>query len=118
MLIAAIDPAAEARLDGLNHAVISGQYLPENGFGTGPDASYYGQEEGFPVLAAADSGIGEYSVTQVQELAAPSAPPVLGTAAMRAGLRDARPPRAQHYDHRPARVPVPAQPAGAAPAAL
>ncbi len=30
MLIAAIDPQAEARLDGLNHAVTSGQYLPEN----------------------------------------------------------------------------------------
>ena len=84
MLIAAIDPAAEARLDGLNHAVTSGQYLPENGFGAGPDATYYGQEEGFPVLAAADSGIGEYSVSQVQELGAPSAPPVLGTTAMRA----------------------------------
>ncbi len=84
MLIAAIDPAAEARLDGLNHAVTSGQYLPENGFGTGPDATYFGTGEGFPVLAAADSGIGEYSVSQVQELGAPPAPPVLGTAAMRA----------------------------------
>ena len=30
MLIAAVDPAAEAKLDGLNHAVTSGQYLPEN----------------------------------------------------------------------------------------
>jgi hypothetical protein len=35
MLIAAIDPAAEARLDGLNHALTFGKYLPESGFGTG-----------------------------------------------------------------------------------
>jgi putative ABC transport system permease protein len=73
MLIAAVDPAAEAKLDGLNHAVTSGQYLPE---------SYRSGDE-FPVLAAADSGVGEYSVTQVQELASPSAPPVLDTATMR-----------------------------------
>jgi len=73
MLIAAVDPAAEAKLDGLNHAVTSGQYLPE---------SYRSGDE-FPVLAAADSGVGEYSVTQVQELASPFAPPVLDTATMR-----------------------------------
>ena len=35
------------------------------------------------MLAAADSGVGEYAVTQVQELASPSAPPVLDTATMR-----------------------------------
>jgi putative ABC transport system permease protein len=74
MLVAAIDPAAEAKLDGLNHAVASGQYLPEN---------YQVSGDEFPVLAAADSGVGEYSATQVQELASPSAPPVLDTATMR-----------------------------------
>jgi putative ABC transport system permease protein len=58
MLIAAIDPAAEARLDGLNHAVTSGQYLPENGFGSGPDAIFSQRGQEFPVLAAAGSGIG------------------------------------------------------------
>jgi putative ABC transport system permease protein len=73
MLIAAVDPAAEAELDGLNHAVTSGQYLPEN---------YHNGDE-FPVLAAADSGVGEYSVTQAQELASPSAPPALDTTTMR-----------------------------------
>jgi hypothetical protein len=83
MLIAAIDPAAEARLDGLNHAVTSGQYLPLNGYGTGPDATYFQRRAEFPVLAAADSGIGEDSVTKLQELATPSAPPVLNAAAMR-----------------------------------
>ena len=38
---------------------------------------------GYPVLAATDSGIGEYAQNQVQELATPAAPPVLNTAAMR-----------------------------------
>jgi putative ABC transport system permease protein len=83
MLIAAIDPAAEARLDGLSHALTSGQYLPENGLGTGPDSRYFQQGNGFPVLAAADSGIGEYSVSRVQELPAPTAPPLLNTATIR-----------------------------------
>ncbi|MGH3219645.1 MAG: ABC transporter permease, partial [Streptosporangiaceae bacterium] len=73
MLIAAVDPAAEAKLDGLNHAVTSGQYLPEK----------YQSGDEFPVLAAAGSGVGEHSVTQVQELASPSAPPVLAAATMR-----------------------------------
>ena len=73
MLVAAVDPAAEAKLDGLNHAVTSGRYLPEN----------YRRGHEFPVLAAADSGVGEYSVTRVRELASPSAPPVLDTATMR-----------------------------------
>ena len=44
MLIAAIDPQAEARLDGLNHALTSGRYLPEN-FGNanpGPDSARWG----------------------------------------------------------------------------
>ncbi len=83
MLIAAIDPSAEAKLDGLNHALTSGQYLPGHGFGTGPEAIYFQQRQGFPVLAASNSGIGEYSVTTVQELANPSAPPVLDPATMR-----------------------------------
>jgi hypothetical protein len=74
MLIAAVDPAAEAKLDGLNHAVTSGGYLPENDQGT----------DTFPVLAAAGSGVGEHSVTQVKGLASPAAPPVLNTATMRA----------------------------------
>ena len=82
MLIAAIDPAAEARLDGLNHAVTAGQYLPWNGYGTGPEASYFQRGVSFPVLAAADSGIGENSVTKLQELATPATPPQLNTATM------------------------------------
>jgi putative ABC transport system permease protein len=81
MLIAAIDPQAEARLDGLNHALTSGQYLPEN-YDNEPISSGFQKGDAFPVLATADSGIGEYAMTQVQELGAPSAPPVLGTATM------------------------------------
>ena len=76
MLIAAIDPQAEARLDGLNHALTSGQYLPEN-FDTANPRDGFGRVGGlFPVLAAADSGIGEDAVTRVEELPAPAAPPV------------------------------------------
>lgn len=83
MLIAAVDPTAEAELDGLNHAMTAGQYLPATGLGTAPDANFAGGSE-FPVLASSDSGIGEYTVTQLQELAAPTGPPVLDAAAMRA----------------------------------
>jgi putative ABC transport system permease protein len=83
MLIAAVDPTAEAELDGLNHAITAGQYLPASGLGTAPDANFGGGSE-FPVLASSDSGIGEYTVTQLQELAAPTGPPVLDAAAMRA----------------------------------
>ena len=81
MLIAAVDPQAEARLDGLSHALTSGQYLPEN-YDNEPPADGYQNGDEFPVLATADSGIGEYASTQVQELAAPSAAPVLDTATM------------------------------------
>jgi hypothetical protein len=81
MLIAAIDPRAEARLDGLDHALTSGQYLPEN-YDNEPPASGFQKGDAFPVLATADSGIGEHALTQVQELAAPSAAPVFDTATM------------------------------------
>ena len=90
MLIAAIDPAAEARLDGLNHALTSGRSFPETypGLYGGVD---YRPGGPFPVLATTDSGVGEYSVTQVQQLAAPAAPPVLNRATMSRDL--ARPGR-------------------------
>jgi putative ABC transport system permease protein len=90
MLIAAIDPAAEARLDGLNHALTSGQYLPETYPGKYGGVDYRPGGP-FPVLATTDSGVGEYSVTQVQQLAAPAAPPVLNRATMSRDL--ARPGR-------------------------
>jgi cell division protein FtsX len=90
MLIAAIDPAAEARLDGLNHALTSGQYLPETYPGEYGGVDYRPGGP-FPVLATTDSGVGEYSVTRVQQLAAPAAPPVLNQATMSRDL--ARPGR-------------------------
>jgi putative ABC transport system permease protein len=71
VLIAAIDPAAEAKLDGLNHAVISGSYLSENATDGQPSQD----TTAFPVLAASQSGISEYAVSQLQELAAPATPP-------------------------------------------
>ena len=81
MLIAAIDPRAEATLDGLDHALTSGQYLPENYDNVSPSSGYQ-KGSAFPVLAPAASGIGEYASTQVQQLASPSEPPALNEAAM------------------------------------
>jgi putative ABC transport system permease protein len=66
VLIAAIDPAAEAKLDGLNTALVSGSYLQENEGDSGVT---------FPVLASSASGMNEYAQTTVQRLAAPSAMP-------------------------------------------
>ncbi len=71
VLIAAIDPAAEAKLDGLNHAVISGSYLSENA----TDGQPSDDTTAFPILAASKSGIAEYAVSQLQELAGPTTPP-------------------------------------------
>jgi putative ABC transport system permease protein len=68
VLIAAVDPVAEAKLDGLNHAVISGHYLPEET----PNA---GNTDTFPVLASSVSGLDESAVTEVAALSAPASPP-------------------------------------------
>ena len=70
VLIAAIDPAAEAKLDGLNHAVVSGHYLPERA-----RVTTQGGESGFPVLASSASGMDEYAITTLQRLTAPKTPP-------------------------------------------
>lgn len=72
VLIAAIDPAAEARLDGLNHTLVSGSYLGEN---ASDSRTSDGLLTSFPVLAAADSGMDEYALTQLQQLASPTAVP-------------------------------------------
>jgi putative ABC transport system permease protein len=92
MLIAAIDPDAEAALDGLNKAVVSGRYLAENaGDGTTVRSGINNGQPmpTFPVLATTTSGIGEEAITQVQRLAAPSGPVTLNIATM---ARDATVP--------------------------
>lgn len=71
VLIAAIDPAAEARLDGLDKAVVSGSYLKENEGDSGPT---------FPVLASSASGMNEYAQTTLQQLTAPPAMPDMNAA--------------------------------------
>jgi putative ABC transport system permease protein len=78
VLIAAVDPAAEAKLDGLNKALTSGQYLAENA-GDTKDGNI---ATAFPVLAASASGVGEYAQTQLQALSSPPAPPNMTTAWM------------------------------------
>lgn len=71
VLIAAIDPDAEAKLDGLNKAVVSGSYLTENEGDNGPVV---------PVLASAASGMSEYAQTTLQQLAAPPTMPDMDAA--------------------------------------
>ena len=73
VLIAAVDPASEAKLDGLNRAVISGHYLAENA-GETPVAPI---GEGFPVLASSASGMSEYAVTQLETLGTVAAAPAM-----------------------------------------
>ena len=68
VLIAAVDPVAEAKLDGLNRAVISGHYLAEKTRDAGTSGI-------FPVLASSASGLDESAVTQVATLTAPASPP-------------------------------------------
>jgi putative ABC transport system permease protein len=71
LLIAAVDPAAEAKLDGLNHALISGRYLSES---ARPRSTSAGLAS-FPVLAASSVGMDEYAQTRLQLLAPPTAAP-------------------------------------------
>ncbi len=71
VLIAAIDPDAEAKLDGLNKALVSGRYLRENEGDSGPS---------LPVLASSTSGMNEYAQTTLQQLTAPSAMPNMNAA--------------------------------------
>jgi hypothetical protein len=71
VLIAAIDPAAEAKLDGLNKALVSGGYLTENEGAGSPT---------LPVLASSASGMNDYAQTTLRQLAAPSAMPDMNDA--------------------------------------
>jgi putative ABC transport system permease protein len=66
VLIAAIDPQAEAELDGLNDALVDGQYLTENEDGNASQV---------PVLVSSASGMNEYAQTTLQRLATPAATP-------------------------------------------
>jgi putative ABC transport system permease protein len=78
VLIAAIDPEAEAKLDGLDKAVVSGRYLTEND----PDKAAPGNTSTFPVLASSQSGMDEMAQTEVQQLASPTAPPTMSVSWM------------------------------------
>jgi putative ABC transport system permease protein len=76
MLIAAIDPDAEAKLDGLTHALTSGRYLPEDA-ADGTATVYGSSVPTFPVLATTSSGVSEEAITTVQRLATPARPVLL-----------------------------------------
>jgi hypothetical protein len=68
VLIAAIDPRAEAELDGLKGAIVSGRYLTENEDGSATQTS----ATLIPVLASSASGMNEYAQTTLTRLAAPA----------------------------------------------
>ena len=88
VLIAAIDPDAEAKLDGLNQALVSGSYLKEHEGDRGPI---------FPVLASSASGMNEYAQTVVRQLTAPTAMPDMNAAW--ASAQDSAPGRTVATDH-------------------
>src|SRR6202046_1900067 len=73
VLIAAVDPVAEAKLDGLSRALVSGSYLAENS----RDAASGDLGDAFPVLAASSTVTGETAETQLQQLSTPSSPPLM-----------------------------------------
>jgi putative ABC transport system permease protein len=75
VLIAAVDPVAEAKLDGLDHAVTAGRYLAENARASNVTGDSAQSTADFPVLASTTSGMTEYARTQVDQLAAPATPP-------------------------------------------
>jgi putative ABC transport system permease protein len=70
VLIAAIDPRAEAELDGLNGALVSGTYLTENEDGSATQV---------PGLVSSASGMNEYAQTTLQRLATPTTTPDMNT---------------------------------------
>jgi len=74
VLIAAIDPDAEAELDGLDKAVVSGRYLTEHESSRGTVMPVV------PVLASSASGMSEYAQTTLQQLAAPPKMPDMNAA--------------------------------------
>jgi putative ABC transport system permease protein len=78
VLIAAIDPQAEAKLDGLDKAVVSGQYLTEDD----PDKAVPGNTATFPVLASSQSGMDEIAETEIQQLGSPTAAPIMSVSWM------------------------------------
>jgi hypothetical protein len=78
VLIAAIDPVAEAKLDGLNKALVSGKYLTESAANSPARGTAT-----FPALAASASGMDEYALTQLQLLVPPKKPPFMNVRWMR-----------------------------------
>lgn len=83
ILIAAVDPVAEAKLDGLDRSLTTGRYLTE---GAGQSHFVRGASTltGFPVLATTRPGLDESAVVDVQRLQSPTSPPALGVRQMAA----------------------------------
>ncbi len=80
MLLAAIDPVQEAKLDGLDSALVSGRYLD-----AGDGVAKKGR---VPVLAASGSDLDEQLQLQVQRLGGPVADEVASGATLNNALAD------------------------------
>jgi len=72
VLIAAVDPVAEAKLDHLNRAVVRGSYLSSASSGLRTVSRH---TTTFPVLASTGIGMDEYADTTLQALASPHSAP-------------------------------------------
>ncbi|WFE22275.1 FtsX-like permease family protein [Solwaraspora sp. WMMD937] len=76
-VLAAIDPAAEAELIGLDDAMVSGSYLPDS------RAAVAGEGDGWtrtiPVIAASDSYVDQQAIVEVEKLPRDVAEQFIGT---------------------------------------
>ncbi|WP_233606249.1 ABC transporter permease [Micromonospora sp. Llam0] len=76
-VLAAIDPAAEAELIGLDDAMVSGSYLPDS------RAAAAGEGDGWtrtvPVIAASDSYVDQQAIVEVEQLPRDIAEQFVGT---------------------------------------
>ncbi|MFV2106387.1 FtsX-like permease family protein [Micromonospora sp. LOL_015] len=76
-VLAAIDPAAEAELIGLDDAMVSGSYLPDS------RAAVAGEDDDWtrtiPVIAASDSYVDQQAVVEVEQLPRDVAEQFVGT---------------------------------------
>ncbi len=86
VLMAAVDPVAEAKLDGLDHAVTGGSYLAEH---AADKALPSGDIAAFPVLASSAIGLDEFAVTRLERLAAPASAPDLSSDTLAKGVSGA-----------------------------
>lgn len=85
VLVAAVDPASEAALMGLDRAVVSGRYLDAGGLTTDPRSNNLGTLRDAPVMVAthlAVDGQVTVAVTRLSSVAADRTPPAMPVKAL------------------------------------